>query len=88
MIKKAEEYMIAAEEANNMYKNLMDSMYDIPIFNTMIKNYIRISKNNESQLNEDFLSQLQNLVITPLNDTYVINLLLVLFFFLNLELLK
>lgn len=80
--------MIAAEEANNMYKNLMDSMYDIPIFNTMIKNYIRISKNNESQLNEDFLSQLQNLVITPLNDTYVINLLLVLFFFLNLELLK
>jgi len=88
VIKKAEEYMIAAEEANNMYKNLMDSMYDIPIFNTMIKNYIRISKNNESQLNEDFLSQLQNLVITPLNDTYVINLLLVLFFFLNLELLK
>ncbi|ORY73549.1 hypothetical protein LY90DRAFT_666635 [Neocallimastix californiae] len=70
VIKKAEEYMIAAEEANNMYKNLMDSMYDIPIFNTMIKNYIRISKNNESQLNEDFLSQLQNLVITPLNDTY------------------
>ena len=71
VIKQAEEYMVAAEEANNKLRELMDKMVNFPMFGTMVKKYIMKSKVNESRVTENYLSQIQNLVITPLNDTYV-----------------
>jgi hypothetical protein len=70
VIKQAEEYMVAAEEANNKLRELMDKMVNFPMFGTMVKKYIMKSKVNESRVTENYLSQIQNLVITPLNDTF------------------